>query len=623
MDHRTIGHAVALFVLLSAAALPAAALTAGAVDAMQRIPRSGSVVTSDRVHLYVARNETEPFQVVISAPADAPLHEVALTLEPLKGLDGKLITEIAFYRQHYVTVTTSSPFAPLPPGDYPDALIPFHDPVTGNSLEGTHHLGAPFHVAAGENQPIWVDIHVPSSTPPGEYRGNLTITQQGKLAATLPVIVTVWDFQLPTVPALGSDFGLSRQRVAVIHGLDPERDAPTLNRLVRRYYDLLLDHRLSPGLLFDASPAATETGAPDFEYRYPGLGSAAEGLTYYLGKRNAASYSYALWENSPFENPLGSDRERLLNYLTGYARFLEQHGWSNRAHLPYGFLDEPASAKAYATIRDWGQLAQEVEQRAGVSVPLMITEQPQPDNPQWGSLQGFVDIWVPSFNAILQDERTESPAIPARLEAGEQLWAYTALSYLPGDSVEKKGTSHPPKWLIDFHPINYRLPAWLAPLYGVSGLLYWDTLWWEEGVNIWQDAGNYLHRDPDDPEGWGEVLNGEGLLIYPGHKKEIGFDGPIASIRLKWLREAVEDFAYIHLLKEHGEWSFARQQIRRFARGMDDWENRPDQLYAARWEMGEKLTRILGRHQPTGNDKNELQTLLEKVEHFLHPIWLR
>ncbi len=624
MDRKITARSCALLWMLLTPAIHAAPFSAGFVDPMYRVSRNGPVSITDRVHLHAARNETEPFQLVISAPFGKPLHDVEITVGPLRGPGGKVIDTIELYRQHYVTVSTPSPFSPLPPGDYPDALIPFRHPVTGTPLDGPIYDASPFDVKAGENQPIWVDLHVPLHQPPGEYRGTVRVSDATGQVVTLPVTMTVWNFQLPKPPALGSDFGLHRQRIAAIYGLDPRKDAVELNRLVRRYYDLLLDHLLSPGLFFDASPGVSESGEPDFDQPYPGLGTAAEGLDYYLGTRAAASYSYAVWNDSPFRDPLGADRARLIRYLSSYGRFLQKRGWAQRAHLPYGFLDEPASAQAYAMIREWGGIAQEVERSSGVSVPLMVTEQPRPEHPAWGTLQGFVDIWVPSFNAILEDEMAESPVIPRRLEAGERLWAYTALSHVPGKTLGPLQQAHPPKWLIDFPPINYRLAGWLAPLYGISGLLYWNTLWWEEGVDVWRNAGNYVHRDPDNPENWGEVLNGEGFLIYPGRMAETGFDGPVASLRLKWLREAIEDFAYIRLLEKQGEGSFARTQIRRFVGGMGEWENRTDELQTARLAMGEKLSLILGGRKPSRlEETNSEKVLQEKVAPLIHPLWLR
>ena len=42
--------------------------------------------------------------------------------------------------------------------------------------------------------------------------------------------------------------------------------------------------------------------------------------------------------------------------------------------------------------------------------------------------------------------------------------------------------------------------------------------------------------------------NGEGMLFYPG--EDAGIDGPIASIRLKNLRDGMEDYEYFTLLEK-------------------------------------------------------------------------
>ncbi len=571
-----------------------------ALDGMSRVPRRGGFAGAGEIRLYGARNETEPFQVVVSA-GEGGVEVLDVTVSDLAGPAGTAIAGPVRYREHYVAVTTPSPLSPYPPGEYPDALIPFTHPATGAPLAGGRYDAVPVTVAPGENQPFWFDLHIPRRTPPGEYRGEVVVSFADGTRAVLPITLVVWGFTLPQVPALGSDFVLNRFRVAQIYGLDQERDAARLNRLTRSYYDLLLDHLLSPARLYDTAPQADPvSGAPDFGVLYPGLGSAAEGLEYYLNRKHASSYGYLFWDDSPFSDPLGEDRAGMKRFLSGYARYLERHGWSGRAHMPYGFLDEPSSREAYAEIRAWGELFNRLERELGIPLPLMITEQPEPERREWGSLHGFVDIWVPEFNQIWRDQQRNAGSLRARLDAGERVWSYAALAYLPSgwrlahpfSTVLRE--SHPPKWLIDFAPLNYRIPAWLNALAGISGLLYWDTLWWDDGVDVWRDAGNYRHDDPDYPEAVGTIFNGEGFLIYPGFRNQIGFDGPVPSMRLKWFREAVEDYAYIQLLREAGEWSFARQQINTFARGVGDWTDDIRALYEARRAMGERLSTLHG-----------------------------
>ena len=72
----------------------------------------------------------------------------------------------------------------------------------------------------------------------------------------------------------------------------------------------------------------------------------------------------------------------------------------------------------------------------------------------------------------------------------------------------------------------------------------------------------------------------------------VGFDGPVPSLRLKWLRDSMDDYDYIALLKAHGEEAYALDQVRTLARGVDDWEMDPSLLYAARQQLGTRLAQI-------------------------------
>ena len=60
-------------------------------------------------------------------------------------------------------------------------------------------------------------------------------------------------------------------------------------------------------------------------------------------------------------------------------------------------------------------------------------------------------------------------------------------------------------------------------------------------------------------------------------------------MRLKWLRDAIEDYQYIDLLEKAGEKPFVSQQIHRFARHWGDWDNDPVLLMQVRQALGEKL----------------------------------
>jgi len=57
----------------------------------------------------------------------------------------------------------------------------------------------------------------------------------------------------------------------------------------------------------------------------------------------------------------------------------------------------------------------------------------------------------------------------------------------------------------------------------------------ETGKDPWDSPETYKEEYEDPPL----IFNGEGVLIYPGTIEKVGFEGPVASMRLKWIREIV------------------------------------------------------------------------------------
>jgi hypothetical protein len=55
-------------------------------------------------------------------------------------------------------------------GNIPDPLIPLVDPYTGANA------GQPFNVAQDQNQPIFIDVHVPKGLNAGTYTGSIHVS---------------------------------------------------------------------------------------------------------------------------------------------------------------------------------------------------------------------------------------------------------------------------------------------------------------------------------------------------------------------------------------------------------------------------------------------------------------
>ena len=78
-----------------------------------------------------------------------------------------------------------------------------------------------------------------------------------------------------------------------------------------------------------------------------------------------------------------------------------------------------------------------------------------------------------------------------------------------------------------------------------------------------------MHTYPTD----GDHYPGEAMLVYPG--EDAGVQGPLPSLRLKWIREGVEDYEYIELMKKAGK-SDAALELARHPCGFPALERRSE-----------------------------------------------
>ncbi len=529
------------FTLLLLAAAPAwaALLNCGVTGAMERatsVPAGPAAV-----QLSAARNEWEAFQIIVDAPASA-----SVSLSALKNRTGSPLPSAEIFREHNVTVTTPTPHSELGAGSYPDRLVPLADSASGSGL-----------------QTFWIDLQVPASAAAGDYTGTATVNA-GDSEKIIPVTLHVWPFTLPERPALRTSFGAAWRRIAEISGLPADHASPAVQKRVAAFESMLAAHHLSPAAPFipESEPYRTGTAVDFPSPSYERLFSSG----------HATSAPYPIWDGYPAADPLGAGRTSAQDGLARMARAAAARGWDRFFYFQCP-VDEPDTAAAYAEVRRWGAFLRETERRHGVRIPMLVTEQPAVQNPTWGGLAGSVGVWVASFS----DLNTDHGAVHERQHAGEEVWAYTGLVARP----EKV-----PVWQIDFPPMNYRIAPWLCAKYDLTGLLYWDTLHWEKGVDPSRSAGSFVHPET------GETFNGDGQLIYASPH------GPLASLRLKWIREGMEDHALLTLARSSGLAAEVRTALDSAARSWSDWEKDPAAADGARLALGRALELSLTPAQP-------------------------
>ncbi len=517
----------------------------------QRILADAQPGSVQEAHIAAARGEWEPFQVVLRARG-GKIERVSADMSPLEG-PGRTIAgdDIRLYREHCVYVRSASYRSDARPGVYPDALLPFIDPYTGKAIAprggddtpaGAKYCASPFDLCEGAQEVLWVDVFVPRDAKAGDYRGALTARGRGIAPVTIPVTLTVWDFELPATPTLLSEFG-GFERVARRH--DVEHGTEAYRRIERRYAEACAQHRITPPVPRSLRPRVNPDGSLDASATHAALEEYMDALHV-----NAINV-----ERPPFRDPLGADREKALRFLRETGRYLKDNDWLRGAYAYW--IDEPNDAQAYEEVRRWGALLHEAD--AGIA--FLVTEQTKTQDPAWGELFGAVDIWVPLWP--LHDE----PTAAERRAKGERIWSYTALC---------QGGQPTPWWQIDFPLLNYRIPLWQSWRYRMEGLLYWTAVFWEQASDPWLDQPSFRG-----------AYAGEGMLLYPG--RDAGIEGPIATIRLKNIREGIEDYEYFAILARRMGREAADGIVEKIAPAWTQWEHDAEKVLAARAALAAQI----------------------------------
>jgi hypothetical protein len=501
----------------------------------QHVLKTTAPGRQERITLIAAANEYEPARIIVRA-GDQALPEVSLTVSDLRRPDGSIAAaNITLYREHYLNVFKPSYASTAPIGWYPDALIPFQDPQTGQPPVGAKYCAAPYTIEANCNQGYWLDVYVPKGTKAGAYRGEATITSAGKTVAQVPVTLTVRGFALPDTIAMQSCFGSLGSRLAKQNNVAP--GSAELAAIEDLYIDAFLAHRAVPGSLGNIWPAVNEDGTMDDS-------QTGERLRVMVEDKHVNALRL------PFS--WGAGPEKCQAQLRALAGYLRQKGWLDLAYVY--MRDEPNDAEEYETVRQQGACIKQ----ADPGIARMCTEQTVTSNPEWGTLYGAVDIWCPLWG--LWDEATARQ----RQALGEEMWSYTALCQRTA-----------PFWQIDFPPVVYRAPFWTSWHYDIKGFLYWSSVYWDPYEDVWSKPH---FRD----KYWGE-----GMLVYPG--TEAGIKGPVPSIRLKLVREAMEDFEYMTLAARQGKKAQVDAIVDGISTSFTKWSQDPEEYMQAR----EALARLI------------------------------
>ncbi len=462
--------------------------------------------------LAAAKNEVEACQLVLVS--DQSIEGVTVAASSLRAASGNGSLHPALFKVDYIPVKKEK----IP---YPDPLPP---------------LNGAFNLQPSQAQPVWISVRVPKDAAAGTYRGTVNV-KAGSWAKEFPLSVTVWNFALPETPSSATAFGNSYDLIADYHGLAPK--SPEAVALSRKYYEYLLDHRLS-------------------SYPLPVDLMSAEAVKYLEDPRMTA-----------YQIPYDAKSDEELKAIVG--RLLEG-GWFSKGF--FYVVDEPVNKAAYDAFVTVTDRLRKIEPRYRIVSPFYANPDFDKTLHACDLMLGRLDIWCPHLN-YLDSEPNFRKFLKSRKYAGETIWWYVCNNPRePYNNLQ-----------IDQNAMAHRTLLWQQKREGIDGLLYWDTTCWPKKLgDPWQNMDTL-----------GTGYYGDGSLLYPGNK--VGIDGPVGSLRLEVLRDSLEDFDCLTLADRLLGAEATRGYIARIARSSTDYQRDPIAFEAVRRELCAALEKAAAKRE--------------------------
>ncbi len=560
-------------------------------DAMEKIWSGTSSIPSSAwscppgvsadICIAAAQNEFESFQIVVEGPAS----NVTASLSALSDGSGHSLSptscgnpqgDIRIYLERTIQTSIASFGSDWltngQTGTFPDALVPQVDGVVapGGAVIGECRNAFPIQsVPSGSRAILWVETYVPQAQASGNYSGTVTVSWTGGFK-TLNVNLTVWDFTLPSTSSLRSVFSFDYGAIPNQFGF--ASCSPQFWNLLYEYSEVGLDHRISVDT-FDDGCGDADFGTFSSSHYYNTYGpliTGNAGTQLPNAAETAIQYDFAATGHGgtyPSDDDFG----------TWWSAF-SSVGWQG---LLVGYVcDEPGVACNASYIPSDANAMH----AASASFPNLVTWNIEDANA--GGYSPYVNIFVP---IIQQLQPYESASLISDYTSSwlgsnsiNQVWTYQScasagctLDSMTGQKDVVVGDW--PAYMIDTDLVRARAEEWLSFENNLSGELYWDTA-----------AAFSVGTQQPWTNQYVSASNGDGTLFYPGQTSQIGGTTPIpiTSMRMKMIREGMEDFEYLHLLSatyNDGSWATAQaKNVFANAYSASEAEVTPAQLYSTR-----------------------------------------
>ena len=487
-------------------------------------------VTEDAIKVYSAKNEYEPFLVVVNPTSSQSVNvSVGVFAE---GVDCEI------FQVKYINIAKATD-ALGNVGYWPDPLVP----ISNNSNVTLN---------ANENNVFWVNIKVGQTVISNDYTANFLLG-----SISVPVKLHVFNFAISNELHVQSQMNFSHQSMLTKYGVTGT--GSEYWNYVDKINHWFINHRLTP-----SNPlwpgGLTSAGAPYIDYdcsgtitdndgiwgfeklaqRYIG-GDGTLGSTFTAPFNSGAGFPSFMAMTFKTNDPSSDQRPesfcgvarggtwsgasasyntKWFQYITAMQSYLNGLSYINKAY--YYFANEPQDAADYDAIAWYARKIKEV----APNLKLMVSEGPRSEiynNATHGAAK--IDIWLPVLHEF------DPVASLSRLKNNnEDSWIYFLKS------------TNPPYFnpiTIDHPGIEGKLTGWFLYKYRLRGIAYYSTNNW--GSNPWTTP--MVNNQ-----------NGEMSLFYPPSESNAnityGATGHrfVSSIRFELLRDGFEDYEYLFKL---------------------------------------------------------------------------
>ncbi|MBE0660489.1 MAG: DUF4091 domain-containing protein [Bryobacteraceae bacterium] len=509
-------------------ALPVQALAAdlSVLPAHIRTDPFGQIVAADRaaavppakqITLVSARGAYASCRIVVSGAQPAAYSVSA---------SGELAAEL--YREWFHFLPKSKLY-------YPDALIPAALPHKAQLPDAANHI-------QGQTaQSYWLDIWIPESATPGVQALTVSL-DSGGVKSSVPIRVEVLDAVVPAEDPIVIDH--NSYGTSWFAGQYPELAKRTPNfylsdpffGLIHAYHRVFMEHR---GIYHQLGYGHGGKTAAEFAPRLEGSGKTKrvadwtlydkhygpllDGSAFAGTRRGARPIPYVylpvnpewpasfLWWGEP-----GYERE-FVNVMREMEAHFREKGWTKTKYEL--FFNHKKRYKAFHWDGDETRFLNdlpvfvEYHRLMKTAIPpaspvkwLFRTDASWQMERQFKEQAGIIDFWVVGggmFNWYAEN----APLLKVR---GDTVWTYGGTP-----DVDKPAS----------HITLDMLRPWML---GVDGFVRWQTV-------------------IPGPDPWFKFSGGGETLVYPGGR--FGIDAPLASVRLKLQRNALQDLALLDSLK--------------------------------------------------------------------------